>query len=304
LIERISPESDAAAWLARLRAHDVTDDDRASFAAWLAADARHRAEFDALTDLWHELEPVARSAALPPLSVRRASPRLPLAAAAVVLLTAVVLFVQPFTESYRTVRGGLATHVLHDGTRLHLNTETAVHIDYDDNERRIVLDHGELFVEVASDPDRPLTVVTRYGDAMATGTAFAVRDAADRVFVTVTEGRVRVRSADTSTQMLGTDDQAVLGPTAAITRRVDGDAVTSWRDGALVYDGVPLGDLIDDLNRYLPRRMRIADPELATRRVSAVLRLGDQEQMLEALSRTLPMRWTIVSDTLILLHAA
>lgn len=308
MIERVSQTSDvataAATWLARLRAPDVSDEDRASFAAWLAADARHRREFDGLTDLWHQLEAVARAAPVPVAAARPVSYRLPLAAAAVVLLTAVVIFMRPWTETYRTAHGTVTTHVLDDGTRLELNTESAVRVEYNSKTRRIELERGELFVEVARDPARPLIVVTRYGEALATGTAFAVRDAEQRVFVTVTEGHVRVRSSDATTQMLDAGDQAVLDADTTVTRRVDGNAVTSWRDGALVYDGVSLAELIDDLNRYLPRHMTIADPELATQRVSAVLRIGDQEQMLEALSRTLPMRWTVVSDTLILLHAA
>ena len=308
MIERVSEASDpstaAATWLARLRAHDVSDSDRAAFATWLAADARHGREFDQLTELWHALESVARASPLPPTLTRaRPSYRLPLAAAAMVLMTALVLFMRPWTETYRTEHGVLAMHVLDDGTRLHLNTESAVRVAFDRGARRIELEHGELFVEVAHDPARPLTVGTRFGDAVATGTAFAVRDTADRVFVTVTEGHVRVRSRE-ATRNLDVGDQAELGPDAVVTRRVDGQAVTSWRDGALVYDGVPLARLIDDLNRYLPRHMTIADPELGNQRVSAVLRLGDQEEMLEALARTLPMRWTVVSDTLILLHAA
>jgi transmembrane sensor len=309
LTERASQASDpgtaAATWLARLRAHDVSDEDRAAFATWLAADARHRREFDQLTELWHALEGVARASALPPtLRAGRRSYRLPLAAAAAVLVTALAVFMRPWSETYRTEHGVLAMHVLDDGTRLHLNTESAVRVAFDQSARRIELESGELFVEVAPDRARPLTVGTRFGDAVATGTAFAVRDTADRVLVTVTEGHVRVRARDASTRDLEVGDQAELGPEALVTRRVDGEAVTSWRDGALVYDGVPLAKLIEDLNRYLPRRMTIADPELANQRVSAVLRLGDQEEMLEALAKTLPMRWTVVSDTLILLHAA
>jgi transmembrane sensor len=287
-----------------LRAHDVTDDDRAAFAAWLARDSRHRREFDELTELWHETAPVARAASIPPIRTVGRHWQLPLALAASALIAAVLFFTKPWVESYRTIHGALATHVLKDGSRLHLNTETTVHVEIDRDARRVTLDRGELFVEVAHDVERPFTVVTRFGGATATGTAFAVRDAVDRAFVTVTEGRVRVAARDGETQTLEPGEQAELGSTDVTTRHVDRASAASWKDGELVYDGVTLAELVEDLNRYLPRRMSITDPVLGARRVSAVLRLGDQEEMLEALSRALPMRWTVVSDTLILLHAA
>jgi len=50
-----SDEADEAInWIARLRAHDVSDIDRVRFTEWIADD-RHRREFDALLDLWEQL---------------------------------------------------------------------------------------------------------------------------------------------------------------------------------------------------------------------------------------------------------
>ena len=48
--------------------------------------------------------------------------------------------------------------------------------------------------------------------------------------------------------------------------------------------------------------MALADEHLGDVEVSAVLNLQKQDAMLEALARSLDLRWTTVSDNLILLH--
>ena len=75
----------------------------------------------------------------------------------------------------------------------------------------------------------------------------------------------------------------------------------SWQLGQLRYDDVRLAELISDLNRYLPKAMSINDAQLADTRVSAVLYLEDQNAMLEALGKALPIRWKSVSDNLVII---
>ncbi len=45
---------EAILWIARLRADDVSDDDRERFIEWFA-DPRHRHEFDTVFALWERL---------------------------------------------------------------------------------------------------------------------------------------------------------------------------------------------------------------------------------------------------------
>ena len=58
-VQRKQDQSDEATeWLARLRAHDVTDRDRVRFVKWFA-NAENRAAFDEVLSLWDRLRPVA-----------------------------------------------------------------------------------------------------------------------------------------------------------------------------------------------------------------------------------------------------
>jgi ferric-dicitrate binding protein FerR (iron transport regulator) len=52
---RVEDDSDEAIqWIARLRSHDVSNQDRAAFIEWMA-DPNHRRAFDELLAMWERL---------------------------------------------------------------------------------------------------------------------------------------------------------------------------------------------------------------------------------------------------------
>jgi ferric-dicitrate binding protein FerR (iron transport regulator) len=54
----LDDRDEAIQWIVRLRAHDVSQIDRARFIEWLA-DEQHRREFDALLRVWEKLGCIA-----------------------------------------------------------------------------------------------------------------------------------------------------------------------------------------------------------------------------------------------------
>jgi transmembrane sensor len=45
------------------------------------------------------------------------------------------------------------------------------------------------------------------------------------------------------------------------------DDVSAWRRGEIVFQGAPLGAVVEEYNRYLIKKMVIADPELSKLRL-------------------------------------
>jgi len=296
-------EDAAIAWIARLRSHDVTQEDRRRFAVWLAEQPAHRRAFDRMTELWERLaivDSIDGGAAVARRSQRRWMAPLALAAA-LILGVGVWLQSPTTTEIHETARGGQQHVTLTDGSRIDLNTDSRIEVRMEDKDRHVRLTHGEAYFEVSPDPNRPFTVATRDGTVRVLGTAFLVRVGADETLVGVASGRVGVVS-NGATSEIGPGQSVVLtdGIEAA---HVDPATASSWRSGQLVYDGVTLAELITDMNRYVKVPMSLASPQLADERVSAVVTIGDQEAMLEALGQTLPLRWRLVSDRLIVIQA-
>ncbi len=308
--ERISEE--AATWLVRLNSQDTSTEVHGEFADWLAASPLHKDAFDETLLLWEGLAvvrdlPLPDSPAIPPIGeAKHRSTRgfywLAGSLAASVLVTAMLLLTPP-SGRYLTEHGEITQVSLPDGSFVDLSTETELSIKLNKSRRSINLLKGQAFFEVAKDPARPFVVHTPFGEARAIGTTFEVNTLDNRLQVTVTEGVVEVSTAEGVAERISTDQQIQIDQGIVTRRTVDAASVSAWQDGRLVYDGIPLAQLISDLNRYLPMKMTIADPTLADTPVSAVLKIEDQELMLRALSHSLPLRWQPVSDNLIIIQA-
>jgi len=303
--------SDAAVeWFVRLKAGDGSNELRGEFAEWLAASEHHKTAFDELLVLWDGLA-LAKDLPFSEIAVKRVAVKrfegrrrfwFPATIAASLMLVVALLFA-PSGTTYESEHGKITPLDLADGSHVHLNTSSRIEVDLSEQERSVRLLTGQAFFKVAKDLNRSFVVHTAHGDVRAIGTAFEVNTLNDQLEVTVTEGVVEVQTP------LGKHHRAAAGRQVRVTdeqiseQGVDALAETAWREGRLVYDGVPLEQLIGDLNRYLPRRMTVVDDQLARTPVSAVLQLEDQELMLQALSLSLPLRWQSVSDNLILILA-
>ncbi|MGE0716909.1 MAG: FecR domain-containing protein, partial [Alphaproteobacteria bacterium] len=192
---------------ARLREPDATDDDRAAHARWIAADPLHALADAEARALWIAAAvPAARVAAAPRSTPQpRAAPsrrpvrrpvlaRLALAAS---LLLAVAAGVAWGPVAFDRLRADHATAVgerrlvtLADGSRVWLNSDTALVVAMTAGERRVRLLRGEAFFEVAADPARPFVAATGAGSARDVGTAYDMRLDGGRASDAVLSGRV------------------------------------------------------------------------------------------------------------------
>jgi transmembrane sensor len=173
--------------------------------------------------------------------------------------------------------------VLADGSKVTLNTASAVRADYSGRDRRLTLLRGEAFFDVAKDPLRPFVVTAGSRQVIAVGTSFNVRLQDHGVRVTLVEGKVRVTRSRPEVSGAGAQDPA--GPAVTLVagsalvaeadgadrvERLDADRATSWRNGKLVFEGERLADVVAEMNRYSRETLEIADPALEDRRVSGV----------------------------------
>jgi transmembrane sensor len=115
------------------------------------------------------------------------------AASLLLVLSALVWRHGFFDENrYSTPVGGIASVPLEDGSKITLSSNSEVRIAVTSKQRRIELETGEAFFEVAKDPERPFVVDAGDRRIVAVGTMFSVRRDRDDVRVIVTEGIVRI----------------------------------------------------------------------------------------------------------------
>ena len=80
------------------------------------------------------------------------------------------------------------------------------------------------------------------------------------------------------------------GGAIPVKTTVDSYMATSWSRGRLVFRGTPLGEAIEEVNRYSTRKVRLADPSLASLPVGGNFIAGDSELILSAFAAALPLR--------------
>jgi transmembrane sensor len=222
-------EAEAAAWVARFDAGDVSARDQASFQEWLNRSPFHRQAVAEYGNLWSEFDALklligANEAAqqtgmreVSPAMWERARPWLAACAAAVIVAAggALVLHskpheiakaeshraprhVHPLTKvSYETPVGAQSRITLADGSTVILNTNSLLDINFSDKCRDVHLRRGEAYFDVVHDKARPFTVYANNYVVRDIGTAFDVHLAkTGLVEVGVTKGSVEVRPAD------------------------------------------------------------------------------------------------------------
>ncbi|WP_246722424.1 FecR family protein [Methylosinus sp. H3A] len=165
---------------------------------------------------------------------------------------------------------------LGDGSRIELNSRTAVALRFSGAERRILLLEGEAWFDVAPDASRPFVVEAAGGTVTALGTAF---DASlDRNAAQVVVGQQSVAIASGGRSVLVEEGQQSAYATGAAARaptEADLDRVSAWRRGQLMFENETLGEVVDALGRYRRGLVYFVNPALRARRVTGVFRIDD-----------------------------
>lgn len=291
---------EAADWLVRLNDEGLTAAERVAFERWRQASPAHEGAWMRAERLMDKLGGLPPALAMPTLGRSQRRSRRAAVAKLAVLLAAVpggwmswrVAQQQGWAADLRTVAGEQRLVTLADGSRLLLDTGTAVDIRFDANQRLIHLHRGSILLETAADPsgvDRPLLVATAVGRLRALGTRFSVQQNSEGKFVdlAVTQGAVEVT-------LLGASRPALVVPAgnwARLTALGAGGLQTvrpqqlAWVHGMLVADAMPMAEVCAQLSRYRPGLLHCA-PEAVSIKVSGAYPLADTDRALAMLVET------------------
>lgn len=205
-------------------------------------------------------------------------------------------------------RSGEQRHVkLEDGSRIYLNTDTAVAVAFTPQQRTIRLLTGEASFTVTPETVRPFTVQSGDVSTRALGTSFLVQRHQDAVTVTVTEHAVQVSATDgrqvpatvvRQSEQISYSTEAGLGRAHA----VDANAIAAWQRGKMIFEAQPLAAVVEELNRYRAGRIMILNPALRSLNVTGVFDIGDPDAALRMIEQTLRIHDTTLTPYLVLLH--
>ncbi|MFC4312535.1 FecR family protein [Steroidobacter flavus] len=329
-------EEQAAAWLVRRDGESWSDADAAQLATWLEESTANRVAFLRLEVGWEQSERLNALGAgkprgvVPPRGEWRVSPLFKLRQAAasqrqrrfrpwlafaasllIAVLGGAYFLLFHSGEDYVTPIGGVASIPLRDGSNVTLNTASKVRVAVSDGERRIRLDRGEAYFEVAKDPSRPFVVIAGNRRVVAVGTRFSVLRDGDEIRVVVTEGKVRVESTDAPLDfesskggpllLAGTiaraSSTAVVVEASSLQRA---EEMLSWRGGYLIFDETALADAVAEFNRYSARKVYIDDPAVAALRINGKFRATNADAFIRVLRDGFGIQASVSDDRVVL----
>jgi transmembrane sensor len=211
--------------------------------------------------------------------------------------------------SYLTAIGDLRTVPLSDGSNAMMSSDSRMQVSLSNGERRIDLQQGEAFFEVAKDPGRPFVVSAGGRQVVAVGTRFAVRrDGAD-LRVVVTEGKVRLQSEGDAgpqrmpTTLLHAGNVALVSSRGVSVRTgsvEEAERDLDWRSGYVTFRDTPLEAAASEFNRYNARKIVMGDTEVAAMRVGGNFRWSNTEAFVRLLEQGFPVRAERHPDRIVL----
>jgi transmembrane sensor len=264
-------------WLLRLAEAPGDPATRAAFSAWEQADPAHAAAFARARAVWDLAGRVPAAAPARRSSSpwrRRALLGGGLAAAAATSALAPRVSLE-LAADLSTGVGEVSAHALPDGSRLTLDTASAV--AFDPAGGRVELLAGRLFLEATP----PLAVAAGGVEASVQAAAsFAFGRLDHGVELAVAAGRVGLGAATVGDGWAVQVDEA--GGTVA-RRRVTPADIGAWRSGRLVIEDRTVAEAIAELGRYHRGLMLVRDPGLAAARLSGVFDLAEPARALAAM---------------------
>jgi transmembrane sensor len=274
--------SRALDWLLRIEAAPRDRRLLAQRDAWLAEHASHATAYRQAERVWR------LTGAVPPTArwlARRRRGGLALVAAAL----AVGLMLSLATNSllradYRTGAGETRDVALPDGSSVSLDADSAIALGSD---RAVELLSGRAFFQVKRDPADAFTVTAGEARITVLGTAFDVLLTEGSVTIAVQAGSVSVASGPLQSVTLNSGQRAIVdradGAVTAATVGTTG--IAAWRSGKLVVEGVPVAEVVEELDRHHSGVILLRDPALGARRITGVFDLQDPEAALRAVLR-------------------
>lgn len=307
----------AVDWLLHIQGGPLDVGDRAALEEWLAEDGNAHA-FVRVQRTWDAVDQISGD---PVIAAERARifrgtggaqrwrPFAAAASVAAVLCLALgLVLTQPWAGRHQrgaetaeadvgeligTRVGEQSSVTLADGSVITLNTDSALRVAYSDHERRIVLERGEAYFQVARHRARPFAVYAGSQRVVATGTEFDIRLDPLRTQVVLVEGQVHVRpkaNASAPLVIMQPGQKLVVRAGAApVLSAAELEQATSWTSGRLIFRDMPLREAADEINRYSERKIVVADAATGALPVNGVFFTGQPARFARALAEVQPL---------------
>jgi transmembrane sensor len=300
---------EAAAWMAKMRG-DPSDEDRGAFEDWYRSKPEHARAYDRIAETVQLAGLLAgtatgRGRSLPKRArFGQASAAGYAIAATLVAAIGLALILSAFSLNrpvdrgssqpllvLATAMGEIRTVSLADGSRMTLDTNSAVTVEIGQKTRDLTLRKGRARFSVRPDA-RPFRVKAGQELITARGTVFDVSVVGNVVRVAMLKGSAAVApgnakaSADSyPAQELRAGEEFSIGVPDIRPQPVAAEpGQAAWPSGMLVFENTPLREVALQANRYSDERLVLRGAAIGNLKVTGTFRAGDTAGLARSLA--------------------
>ena len=286
-------QAEAAAWLVRLQSDERRAEDIAGFQTWTAADPSHAAAFEAVSATWDITGGIPRDmrGSVRPPSVSRRCAVLAAAGAVLAAGAGAVYLRATRGNSYQTEVGEQKHIILSDGSRLFLDTNTRLEVDFNNNQRAANLLFGRVNFRVVDDPWRPFIVSASNSKILAAASALDVSRDGAQISVLVIQGAAEIQRPDfQATKLLAGERFMTVASEEGQKDRPNLAPLLAWQTGQAIFENGRLSDAVAEMNRYSTTKLTIVGSDIGELRISGIYSVGDNLSFANSVSRLLPVK--------------
>ncbi|CAI8934522.1 transmembrane sensor [Pseudomonas marginalis] len=289
----------AIQWMIKLRFNVADDASTAAFERWLHTSAEHQQVWQRVATMNDEFSHLPAQVGRHALhgARRRISRREGLKLLGLVAGAAGLTWfgrdctpLPALMADYRTATGERRWVALNDGSRIQLNSASALDTAFTQERRLVQLRQGEILVNPGADT-RPFWVQTRDGYLRALGTRFLVREEPQGTMLAVQQGTVAVfadNHAAGARQVINPDEQVLFDRSGIRSLASNGLDPWAWSDGVISARDMRLDAFLAELGRYRNGLLRCSEA-VAGLRVSGTYQLDDTDEVLGLVAHSLKL---------------
>ncbi|MDC8830811.1 FecR family protein [Alteromonas gilva] len=198
---------------------------------------------------------------------------------------------------FSTRAGEQHTARLNDGSMVILNGKSALAVNHSAQFREVSLTSGQAYFDVAHEPQRPFLVKLDNASVQVVGTAFDIDRLQDKTAIRVYDGVVKV-TADTTLTLTKGDGVILQAGKWLQSFQLENSQLPDWRTGWLDISNEPINDIVQRLNRYTSKPVKLAG--FSQLPVSGRFNVKAPEQALQLLANMDALTLTEHSDHFLL----
>ena len=191
---------------------------------------------------------------------------------------------------------------LADGSCVYLNAETELLFPthFGNKERKVILNYGEAYFEIAKNSSVPFKVEVNKTELQVLGTTFNVNGYTRQVVTTLVEGSLKVKHGKEEVVLIPGEQSKTVGGNIEVSK-VDLSLYTTWKDGIFVFRRLDLESILKIMQRWYDFEYFFKDDALRGRIFTgAIDRNKAKEDAFRAICKATGIKITVNENQVVL----